>query len=333
MADPTDIWVYPRWPALTADMIFLPTWPIAPIPHYVSLAQLAAYINPAGSTAGPGEVLGNPTAVAGPAISTSLSSIIDRGIGAVQGSVLYRGATSWLALPPGAADYVLATRGAGADPRWAALSTLPGGGAGGGTSTGNTPPGSPTNGTLWWDSVGGQLYVWYDDGTSAQWVAATNEQGSAGSGGTGLPSGVTYDQLVYLGGSWAGYRPRYIISCFVPGVLTANQYLLVHRFSKAVTIAANFGPYLGHTSSAAGTVSASQPVTTIDIMKATVAAPGVFSAVGSIAIAGGSRIGSLSTVGGTALSFAQNDSIAIIASATPDTSFANFSATLVGYEA
>lgn len=37
---------------------------------------------------------------------------------------------------------------------------------------GATAPGSPTVGDLWWDSVGAQLYIFYDDGTSAQWVVA-----------------------------------------------------------------------------------------------------------------------------------------------------------------
>jgi hypothetical protein len=39
----------------------------------------------------------------------------------------------------------------------------------------DTPPGSPTVGSLWYDSAGAQLYVWYNDGTSSQWVVATNQ--------------------------------------------------------------------------------------------------------------------------------------------------------------
>lgn len=33
-----------------------------------------------------------------------------------------------------------------------------------------TAPSSPVVGMLWWDTIGGWLYVWYDDGTSQQWV-------------------------------------------------------------------------------------------------------------------------------------------------------------------
>lgn len=39
-------------------------------------------------------------------------------------------------------------------------------------SVGPTPPGSPAEGFLWWDAVGGNLYIWYIDATSSQWVIA-----------------------------------------------------------------------------------------------------------------------------------------------------------------
>ena len=35
-------------------------------------------------------------------------------------------------------------------------------------------PGSPQVGALWYDSVGGQLYTWFNDGNSTQWVVANN---------------------------------------------------------------------------------------------------------------------------------------------------------------
>jgi hypothetical protein len=38
----------------------------------------------------------------------------------------------------------------------------------------DTAPASPKAGDLWWDSVGGQLYVWYQDANSSQWVVANN---------------------------------------------------------------------------------------------------------------------------------------------------------------
>jgi hypothetical protein len=46
-----------------------------------------------------------------------------------------------------------------------------------------TPPTNPIIGSLWWDSTGGQLYIYYNDGNSAQWVTAINQ----GFGGLYLP--------------------------------------------------------------------------------------------------------------------------------------------------
>ena len=43
-------------------------------------------------------------------------------------------------------------------------------GAGAGMETSATPPASPSDGDLWYDTDDGRTYVYYDDGTSAQWV-------------------------------------------------------------------------------------------------------------------------------------------------------------------
>ena len=45
---------------------------------------------------------------------------------------------------------------------------------GGSITTGDAAPATPQPGTLWWDSVGGQLYVWYSDANTSQWVIAVN---------------------------------------------------------------------------------------------------------------------------------------------------------------
>jgi hypothetical protein len=39
--------------------------------------------------------------------------------------------------------------------------------------SGSTPPVNPADNTLWWDSVGGELYIYYNDGNSKQWVIAS----------------------------------------------------------------------------------------------------------------------------------------------------------------
>lgn len=39
-----------------------------------------------------------------------------------------------------------------------------------GAAISDTAPGSPAAGTLWWNSTNGNLYIYYNDGSSSQWV-------------------------------------------------------------------------------------------------------------------------------------------------------------------
>ena len=50
-----------------------------------------------------------------------------------------------------------------------ALTGISGGGAASVTVS-ESAPGSPSNGDLWWDSDVGELYIYYTDGDSNQWV-------------------------------------------------------------------------------------------------------------------------------------------------------------------
>jgi hypothetical protein len=47
---------------------------------------------------------------------------------------------------------------------------LPSSTVGSGIIVSDTPPASPTAGALWWESDTGTLYVYYNDGSSSQWV-------------------------------------------------------------------------------------------------------------------------------------------------------------------
>ena len=44
-------------------------------------------------------------------------------------------------------------------------------------SVSSTAPSSPTNGQLWWDTVGGSLFLYYNDGSSAQWIETSPASG------------------------------------------------------------------------------------------------------------------------------------------------------------
>jgi hypothetical protein len=74
----------------------------------------------------------------------------------------------------GTSGQVLTSAGSGAAPTW---STVAGGGAS--VTTSDSAPVSPSDGDLWYDSVGGRLYVYYDDGNTSQWVDAAPQGGSA----------------------------------------------------------------------------------------------------------------------------------------------------------
>ena len=65
---------------------------------------------------------------------------------------------------------------------------IPGESGGGGFEVSATPPPFPTQGDTWFDSDTGVAYIWYDDGTSAQWV----QLGGGGGGGGG--ASVTVDE-------------------------------------------------------------------------------------------------------------------------------------------
>jgi len=56
-----------------------------------------------------------------------------------------------------------------------------------------TPPPSPAVGDLWFDSVGLQLYIWYNDGTSIQWAPVINQGITTGGGGGGTAGVTTFN--------------------------------------------------------------------------------------------------------------------------------------------
>ena len=77
---------------------------------------------------------------------------------------------------------------------------LAGGGGGGASVTvSDTPPGSPSEGDLWWSSAIAELYVFYDDGSSTQWV--TTNQGADDFGDIWVDTG---SEIYYNGGNPVG---------------------------------------------------------------------------------------------------------------------------------
>ena len=52
-------------------------------------------------------------------------------------------------------------------------------------TTSDTAPVSPSDGDLWYDSVGGRTYVYYQDPNGSQWVDSAPQGGGGGGGGGG----------------------------------------------------------------------------------------------------------------------------------------------------
>jgi len=81
------------------------------------------------------------------------------------------------------------------------------------TTVDDAPPISPNQGELWFDTESGILYVYYNDGTSTQWVQPTSIQYGTSGGGTGssnldgltdvtITNPTTGQVLKYNGSTW-----------------------------------------------------------------------------------------------------------------------------------
>lgn len=69
------------------------------------------------------------------------------------------------------------------------------GNLGGGATISDTAPSNPSSGDLWWNSTDGNLYVYYTDADTSQWVDTTGVGSSSSAVG-----GSTTDQIFYLNG-------------------------------------------------------------------------------------------------------------------------------------
>ena len=91
--------------------------------------------------------------------------------------------------------------------------TISGGGGGSSVSVADTAPTSPSDGDMWFNSTDTKLYIYYNDGSSSQWVQAL----PSGSGGSSSSSN-----------TWAEKTAAYTV--------VAGEKLLVDCSSAAVTV-------------------------------------------------------------------------------------------------
>jgi hypothetical protein len=153
-------------------------------------------------------------------------------------------------------------------------------------------------------------------------------------GDVALVSLANGDRLVYdaIAVKWRNQRPDYVIGGYSPGLMVANQSLLVHRFATAVTIPANWGDYLDLSTQLGGTANASADIT-ITVAHALAASPTSFLPCGFFTIgAGGATFTAASTTGAAPLNFAKGDLLRLGGPPAPDPTFQDFHCSLVAFE-
>jgi hypothetical protein len=286
--------------------------------------------------------------VAVPSANT-LTAILDNILGTTQGAVVYRNATVWTILSPGTTGQVLTTGGAAANVSWAdvpASPSIPNNRVLANVSGSPATPSATTitnlldaligstRGTVIFRSNSG--WGGLAAGTSGFYLKTAGTSGDpswASNQGDKLSiaSPAAQDTLYYnsSSGKFENVRPKYIVSAFAPGLGTASQKVLFHPFSKAVTLPANLGAYLGHTSKAVGSATATGS-TVFTLSKALAGTPTSFSNVATITFSAGSVTGSMSVQ--AAITFAQGDILKITGPSSPDATFSDFALTLVGFE-
>jgi hypothetical protein len=131
------------------------------------------------------------------------------------------GATTFIIAPTVGSTFLQWT---GSGFAWAAAS----GSSGASVSTGISPPSSPNNGDLWWNSQNGILHVFYADGDSSQWVSvAVGTPDVSGGGGTLATDSATLSADVQLPvtGTWYD-GPTLSLAAgtwYVSGTVTFNR--------------------------------------------------------------------------------------------------------------
>lgn len=123
----------------------------------------------------------------------------------------------------------------------------------------------------------------------------------------------------------------YVISGFVPGVLTGSQVLLGHCFPVTVKFPAQFGNVTATIASQAGSFVAATGGAVLTIQRCAAGTDPTVTAnwasVGTAVFAAG---GHTATFTGSAVTFNEGDFLRIVAPATPDTSLAQIFLSLAG---
>src|SRR5215471_5028104 len=133
-----------------------------------------------------------------------------------------------------------------------------------GTTVGPTPPASPAVGQMWWrNDPDGMLYIWYNDGSSSQWVPAVPSSsypsGPAGGDLTGsYPSPTIKPTSLPWTPSGATLTPTDATKTVtVPGSATSGEVLIAGTQTAKLRL-------IAHTSAATGYLMMNRNLTTAD---------------------------------------------------------------------
>jgi hypothetical protein len=161
------------------------------------------------------------------------------------------------------------------------------------TYVGPSPPIDPYDGRLWWNSAKGKLEIYYNDGSSSQWVDASP---------VSLGPSINHYDLV----TWQ------------PGKMGANQILLKIRLPRGVAYESNFA---GSSIAEAETAPTDTAVCTIYRNS---------DVIGTVTYEAGSTVGVIASTGGDAFTCVTGDVIKITAPSPRDLTFEGVSIVLVG---
>lgn len=135
-------------------------------------------------------------------------------------------------------------------------------------SIGDLPPASPSIGSLWWDDIGGQLYVYYRDVDTYQWVAVNSATGGMGTGFMPIVGGTFTGPVTLSGAPTANLHAATKLYVDTKVSTATYPYLLLNGGSQTVVGPTTFSSTLTSGAHAVtGAISATDTITAASMLR------------------------------------------------------------------